>query len=1076
MRISLRQQLAILLVLSGAIGLAVLAIATWIVNHDFVLNVSSSRLEITASLKAAQIAYNLELMQIATAFLAARVSIQDALVNYNTGTDTSPSNWASAAGYLENTLKNAGLISSALVLQCQVFPANPNGPNGTGSVMNVTGPDFKSIELPRLNDDGEPVYLGEQGGGYPPALYPNLTITEEADGSPRAVYNGVHLGMFSTLVLGPVSVNSSFALLSLTVPVVDNNSTDSLIGWITVVTNARLIREVYQDERGLGDSGQTLLLGPSNSTNMFSPGVIGNETESEQAQVRYVLPLNVSSRSRHPLHVSGTPNLPFKANAFPAVQHAIYKNTRGVNDVGGIIQTHNEANEKVSVGYSSAPTTLVDWIIVVEQGHGEVWKPIDRLRTIILACLFGVIGFMCILSFPLAHWAVLPIMRMRAASAQTIVPRGGSFDGSSDSLGTHENGMDSEEKVIEVDARDGSFFAACVEKVKARRRAYYHVERRPETRGRIPGKVPLRKQWIKDEMYELVVTFNEMSDELVSQYTKLEDRVQQRTFELEHSKKAAEAANESKTLFVAMCSHELRTPLNGILGMTAVCMEEEDPIQLKKSLNTIYKSGDLLLRTLTDLLNFSSNQLGTGALTLDEKEFAMKDLETQTVAIFGEQAKNNHVDLRVIFEESPGDLYGTGKLRDLTVYADVHRILQVVINLVSNSLKFTPFGGSVTLTIRCLTEPPTRKGSLMKGRRNAQTDSSAPTEDATANFINPRELTEVQSTAHERAKSPPPGRDMLVQLQVRDTGPGVEEEMIHRIFEPFVQADAGLSRKHSGTGLGLSISSQLVSLMGGTIGLQSTLGEGSLFTVKLPMRLVHGCGTPRSSISRPISRIPSATRMPTIPNGRTPDSELTLVGLSESSGSQVLSPVDNTDSLTKPSESHPKRPAAVAQSSKSTPSDLSKAKVLVAEDNKVNQEVIVRMLKLEKILNVTIAADGQEALDLVTQKEGEFSKYDLIFMDIQMPNMDGHCATRLIREAGFRKPIVALTAFADQSNIDECYGSGMDYFLSKPIKRPLLKKVLSEYCLPAAAEEEAERQDARNEQSSEQSSAGAEGD
>jgi len=164
------------------------------------------------------------------------------------------------------------------------------------------------------------------------------------------------------------------------------------------------------------------------------------------------------------------------------------------------------------------------------------------------------------------------------------------------------------------------------------------------------------------------------------------------------------------------------------------------------------------------------------------------------------------------------------------------------------------------------------------------------------------------------------------------------------------------------------------------------------------------------------------------------------------------------------------------QSSKTAPPDFSKARVLVAEDNKVNQEVILRMLKLEKILNVTIAADGKEALDLVTNvtKEGDFSAYDLIFMDIQMPNMDGHCATRLIREAGFRKPIVALTAFADQSNIDECYGSGMDHFLSKPIKRPLLKKVLSEYCLPALAEEEAETQHAANEQSSEEVTTGAE--
>lgn len=1079
-RISLRQQLAVLLVLSGAIGLAVLAIATWVVNHDFVLSVSSSRLEITASLKAAQVAYNLELMRIASSFLAARTTIQEALERYNNGTDTSTENWMAAAGYLQSTLGNSGLTSNALVLQCQVFPSNATGPAGTSSVMNVTGPDFHSIALPWLDAEGQQAYLGEPNEGYPAALYPNLTVYEESDGSPGAVYDGVELGLGSTLVLGPISVNSTFALLSLTLPIVNNNSTSSVIGWITVVTSGELIRQVFLDDRGLGDTGQTLLIGPNNKTNLFRPGFIGNASTAGDATVHYPIPLNVTIRDRHPTHVVGTPNSPFNASQFPAVQAAIIEDVRGVNDVGSLISTHNEANKQVAVGYSTAPTTLVDWIVLVEQGHGEVWEPIDRLRAIILACLFGVIGFMCIVSFPLAHWATLPIMRLRAASAETIAPKDESFSGSTDSLssqGKSKNGVAAASdagvasKDDPADPRKG-WIASCIAKVQEKKRTYYHVARRQETRGRIPGKVPLKKRWIRDEVYDLVVTFNEMSDDLFSQYNKLEDRVQQRTIELEHSKKAAEAANESKTLFVANVSHELRTPLNGILGLTAVCMEEEDPLQLKKSLGTIYKSGDLLLRTLTDLLTFSTNQVGYQALTLDEKEFALRDLETQTTALFGEQAKDNRVDLRVIFEESPGDLYGTGNLRDITVYADVHRILQVIINLVSNSLKFTPVGGSVTVTIKCISEAPTRNGSLMKRNRTlaTQTGSSTPLEDTnagTANFINPREISEAQTAAHERSRSPPRGRDLLMQIQVQDTGPGVEEEMLHRIFEPFVQADAGLSRKHSGTGLGLSISSQLVSLMGGTIGLQSTLGKGCLFTVTLPLRLVLGFATPRSSISRRISLMPSATRMPTIPsNGHTPDSESTLVGTPSTNATQ-LGLGGRANSQSPPPDCQPERPSAARTATKhtsaTTQQDFSKARILVAEDNKTNQEVIRRMLKLEKIVNVEIAADGQEALDFVRNKEGDCPAYDLIFMDIQMPNMDGHCATKLIREAGFRRPIVALTAFADQSNIDECYESGMDYFLSKPIKRPLLKKVLSQYCLPAAAaEEDATAEDAIN--------------
>lgn len=131
-------------------------------------------------------------------------------------------------------------------------------------------------------------------------------------------------------------------------------------------------------------------------------------------------------------------------------------------------------------------------------------------------------------------------------------------------------------------------------------------------------------------------------------------------------------------------------------------------------------------------------------------------------------------------------------------------------------------------------------------------------------------------------------------------------------------------------------------------------------------------------------------------------------------------------------------------------------RVLVAEDNKVNQEVVLRMLKLEDIYDVTVAKDGQEALDLVKESMcgDERKAFNLIFMDVQMPNVDGLQSTRLIREIGYQAPIVALTAFAEESNIQDCLDSGMNYFLSKPIRRPQLKKVLKEYCAPIPEENE----------------------
>lgn len=131
----------------------------------------------------------------------------------------------------------------------------------------------------------------------------------------------------------------------------------------------------------------------------------------------------------------------------------------------------------------------------------------------------------------------------------------------------------------------------------------------------------------------LTTTFNEMTDELMLQYSSLEEKVAERTRELEISKKAAEAANESKTLFIANISHELKTPLNGILGMCAVCMGEDDLPRIKRSLQVVYKSGDLLLHLLNDLLTFSKNQIGQ-QLSLEEKEFRLADIRSQIIVRF----------------------------------------------------------------------------------------------------------------------------------------------------------------------------------------------------------------------------------------------------------------------------------------------------------------------------------------------------------------------------------------------------------------------------------------------------------
>lgn len=292
--------------------------------------------------------------------------------------------------------------------------------------------------------------------------------------------------------------------------------------------------------------------------------------------------------------------IPFDWTRFPAVRQGFTESIDTANNGGSVLSAHNEAGEYVSVGYSIVQTPQVDWMIMLEMSHGEVWAPINHLRTLILACVFGTIGALLLLAFPVAHFSSRPIRRLRDATKRSVSPAviddsnmESDFDGADD---------DRDEDTL---ARKEGWIGSIVHyrrNQKASRAERREAERRRQFR--IPSKVKDRKHFIHDELTDLTKTFNEMTDELMMQYERLEERVQQRTAELEQSKKAAEAANESKTLFIANISHELKTPLNGILGMCAVCMSEDDPIKLKRSLGIIYKSGDLLLNLLTDLLTF----------------------------------------------------------------------------------------------------------------------------------------------------------------------------------------------------------------------------------------------------------------------------------------------------------------------------------------------------------------------------------------------------------------------------------------------------------------------------------------
>ncbi|KAI9699898.1 MAG: Histidine kinase [Bogoriella megaspora] len=1083
----------------------------------------SQRLSIVASLKAAQLTSSLQQMSSQVRGASSRVLIQNALQEYNNGNAA-----AANAPEIPNDLK-AGLQGgqqTALLLQAVIFPNTTVGNAKFAPLFNVTGDGVTGvIQLPYNHANGTPAFLGDSVVGYPYNLYPNITFQSVSGSSQEAAfYNGQILNRTTTLLLGPYMINSTFALVSITVPIVNNNTTLDIIGWLTAVIDARLILQVVDSPVGLDETGIAYLIGPDNTTNHFGPNVLWNTgpgASSASTNVRFVIPINATDGQRHPDHAYGTPNQPFGTSNFPAMESALSVNQNGVNNAGSTLRAKNEAGQKVSVGYAMPQSRLIDWVVVVEQLRGEVWAPINHLRNILLACIFATVGGLLIFAWPIAHFSSKPIARLRRATARSIVPPGYSETGRSTDGFEDRDTVDG--VVGTIEGGDKTTFALAKKEGLFSRLAKWRdsipgvdpSEGSSEKRRRIfriPGKVKTRKHFIHDELTDLTTTFNEMSDELMMQYERLEERVKQRTAELELSKKAAEAANESKTLFIANISHELKTPLNGILGMCAVCMSEEDPVRLKRSLGIIYKSGDLLLNLLTDLLTFSKNQVGQ-QIALDEKEFRLRDISAQVLAIFDKQAKEGEIDFRIDFQSATevtlddaesgpvrpsAQQQQFGRVKDMVLYGDQHRILQVVINLVSNSLKFTPKGGSVTLSIRCLgaldgdvghtTSRTASVGSRISKlskrsvqflprqsgpQRRSQTAESItrPGYTATANEINAADKRDSRSHfGSERSPSPPPGRSLLFEFEVKDTGPGIAPHQQAHIFEPFVQGDLGLSKKYGGTGLGLSICSQLASLMRGKVNLESQLGEGSTFTMCIPLRhlTTRHDSTASSSIDVSLSRR-SSVKVEETMTLKTPPIERSAMGSShsETNTGPVAFEGDSQPRLvglsqpffasTQPLESPGSQQAAAERLAAEASRTGDKVKVLVAEDNKVNQEVVLRMLKLEDIYDVTVAADGQEALDLVKatlSPDSGAKPYNLIFMDVQMPNLDGLESTRLIRQEGFKAPIVALTAFSEESNVRECMASGMDHFLAKPIKRPALKKVLKAYCYPIEEGEE----------------------
>jgi CheY-like chemotaxis protein len=361
-----------------------------------------------------------------------------------------------------------------------------------------------------------------------------------------------------------------------------------------------------------------------------------------------------------------------------------------------------------------------------------------------------------------------------------------------------------------------------------------------------------------------------------------------------------------------MMSHEIRTPLNAVLGLAGSLLDASLTTAQHEVVKAIRDSGDSLLRILNDILDYS--KLDAGRMTFEAAPFSPATLTQNAISILGPRARAK--GLTIVAEADPALPAG--------LLGDAGRICQVLLNLVSNAVKFTD-AGTITIRARCV------------GRE---------------------------------------GGAIAIEWSVQDTGIGIAPDRIGSLFRDFVQADSSISRRFGGSGLGLAISKRLTEQMGGTIGVESVAGGGTIFRVRLTLPIAEA----------PVEQVPAAADAT-----RALEARLAALG----------------------------RPP----------------RILFAEDNPTNQFVALQMLKHLPV-QVDVAGDGLEAVDAVSR-----FAYDMVFMDMRMPEMDGLAATRLIRQRGgalARVPIIALTANAFPEDVKACFEAGMNQFVTKPVSKDVL--------------------------------------